>query len=114
MTQEDRDKFILMDADIKEIKQNQSVLNDKVEMLITKASQPPFTNKELLGILITVVTYVITVAFFISDISAMASSNKEKIENDTRVNEIILDKVNTIAIDVAVVKNEQKRLKDRD
>ena len=112
MTQQDRDEFILLKADVKEIKDNQEIMSRKVESLIEKASKPVFTPKEMLGVFISIITYVVIVSFFISDISALANSNKEKIEKDMKVNEIILEKVNAIAIDVAVVKNEQKKLNE--
>ena len=110
MTQEDRDKFVLMDADIKEIKLNQEMMSHKIERLFEKASQPFLSTREVGALLVSIITYTVVVSFFISDINAMASNNKEKIEKDLKVNEVILEKVNAIAIDVAVVKNEQKRI----
>ena len=79
MTQEDRDKFILMDADIKEIKQNQEEMTRKVERLFEKASEPFLTSKEMMTIIVSIVVYTVIVSFFISDVKAMASSNKEKV-----------------------------------
>ena len=110
MTQEDRDKMVLMDADIKEIKANQTIMSKKMEQLFQKASQPFLTSKEMIYVVLSIVTYTVIISFFISDINAMARNNKEEIQKDVKVSEVILDKLNAIAIDVAVVKNEQKRL----
>jgi len=110
MNAKDREEFTILKNDVKEIRQNQDAMNEKIEKLFEKASQPIFTTKEMLTILLSVIAYTVIISVFISDIKALANNNKEKIENDLKVNEIILDKVNSIAIDVAVVKSEQKRL----
>ena len=110
MTQQDRDEFIFLKADVKEIKDNQELMTKKIEQLFEKASQPLLTTREVGALFVSIITYTVVVSFFISDINAMASNNKEKIEKDLKVNEVILEKVNAIAIDVAVVKNEQKRI----
>ena len=112
MTQQDRDEFILLKADVKDIKDNQEIMSKKVESLIEKSLVPPFTTKELITAFIAVVGYTVIISFFIRDVHALANSNKEKIERDIKVNEVILEKVNAIAIDVAVVKNEQKKLNE--